>query len=240
MSAVIGIVSCGYIDNRQFVTQPYIHAIEASGGVPILLPCTAKDTFFSRYASICDGFLFCGGNDITPWLFGEEPLTDRGSTDTGTDLFHLSFMKYVLSAKLPVLAICRGMQILNIAMGGTIYQDMELRTNSSLNHMQISESRYDVSHKVIFSSNSMLYNICGESIYTNSFHHQCLKSVSENLRITGITSDGVIESVESVAHPFAVGTQWHPECMFDTSPEMQALFSQFINNSKNAKIIHMV
>lgn len=239
MNPIIGIVSCGYMDNRQFVSQPYIHAVEESGGIPILLPCTTREDFYSRYTGMCDGFLFCGGDDITPWLFGEELLTDNGTTDTRTDLFHLSLMKHVLSVKLPILAVCRGMQILNIAMGGTIYQDIILRTNPSLNHMQISQSREDVSHRVIFSSNSMLYNICGEYAYTNSYHHQCLKAVSENLRITGITSDGVIESVESAVHPFVIGTQWHPECMYDTSPSMQNLFRCFIKFSKNAKIIHL-
>ena len=240
MNPVIGIVSCGFTNERQFVPQTYIHAVEASGGIPILLPCMTEESLYCHDTGICDGFLFCGGDDITPFLFGEELLTNQGHTDLITDNFQLSLMRHIISAKLPLLAICRGMQILNIAMGGSIYQDISLRPCPSINHVQLSQLREDVSHKVTFSSNSMLYNICGDSIYTNTFHHQCIKAVGENLRITGITSDGVIESVESVTHPFTIGVQWHPECMYSVSTPMQNLFLEFINFSRNSKVIHLV
>lgn len=240
MKPMIGIVSCGFADDRQFVPQTYIHAVEASGGAPVLLPCTSDESLYTRYTDICDGFLYCGGDDITPCLFGEELLTDRGHTDIVADTCHLALMRHIISLKLPVLAICRGMQILNIALGGTIYQDMSLRLTPTINHVQLSAHREDVSHKVTFSSSSMLYNICGESAYTNTFHHQCIKALGENLRITGISSDGVIEAVESVTHPFIVGVQWHPECMYDSSPSMQKLFDNFIKFSSDSKVIHLV
>lgn len=239
MNPIIGIVSCGYMNNRQFVTQNYIKAVEDSGGIPIIIPCVIDPSLYCRYTAICDGFLFCGGDDITPWLFGEELVTAHGKTDTKTDIFHLSFMDYVLTAKLPLLAICRGMQILNVVLGGSIYQDISLRSELSINHMQLSENRTDVSHRVMFSKNSMLYNICGDCEITNSFHHQCIKTLGKDLRISGISSDGVIEALESVVHPFVVGVQWHPECMYQSYPSMKKLWHNFIKNSKSAKILHL-
>ena len=124
MNPIIGIVACGYMDQRQFVPQTYIRAMEDAGGIPVILPCTREEEAFPYYGKICDGFLFCGGDDVSPLLFGEELQTDRGRTDTRTDIFHLSFMEYALQTKFPILGICRGMQILNIALGGTIYQDL--------------------------------------------------------------------------------------------------------------------
>lgn len=239
MSPIIGIVSCGLIDERQFVTQTYIKTIESAGGIPVIIPCITDSAAYYHYSNLCDGFLFCGGDDITPWLFGEELVTSCGKTDSQTDMFHLSFMEYLLSTKLPILGICRGMQLLNIALGGTIYQDIKLRGELSINHMQLSGKRSDVSHKVVFSKNSLLYNICGNCEFTNTFHHQCIKALGNDLRITGITSDGIVEALESIAHPFVVGVQWHPECMYESFSSMRKLFEEFIKFSSNAKIIQL-
>ena len=237
MKPIIGVVSCGYTNNRQFVTQTYLQAIQDAGGIPVILPCTQAEESYSYYVRMCDGFLFCGGDDVTPLLFGEELLTTQGRTDTQTDLFHLSLMKYVLSSHLPILAICRGMQILNIALGGTIFQDLSLRPISSLNHMQLSENREDTSHKITISSNSILYNILGTSAYVNSFHHQSIHVLGTNLKITAIASDGVIEAIESVTSSFIIGVQWHPECMYHSFQPMQKLFLTFVEKAKNAKDI---
>ncbi len=123
MNPVIGIVMCGSENGRQFISQPYLDAIEHAGGVPVLLPVVENTALFEDFYRLCDGWLFCGGGDITPLLFGEELLTDQGETDLATDLFHLSLMRYALDSHLPLLAICRGMQVMNIALGGTIYQN---------------------------------------------------------------------------------------------------------------------
>lgn len=229
MLPTIGIAICGFENNRQFVSQSYIHAIELSGGFPIILPCTDVPPSLADL-NFCDGFLFCGGGDITPVLMNEEPLSDSGTTDFKTDLFHLSLMKTALASGKPILAICRGMQVLNVAMGGNIYQDTSLYPETPINHMQHSLSRSDPSHKVTFTNHSILYNICGEYTFTNSYHHQYIKKPARHLIPTGRTSDQVIESLESDTHPFVVGVQWHPECMYETSFEMQKLFHTFIHN----------
>ena len=108
---LIGIVVCGLSDNRQFVSNPYIQSVRYSGGIPILLPLIRSDTMLEQYLRLCDGFLFCGGNDITPLLFGQEPREGIGNTNITLDLFQIRLMKLILSSAKPVFSICRGMQI---------------------------------------------------------------------------------------------------------------------------------
>ena len=227
MIPIIGIASCGFTEEKQFVSQPYIHAVESSGGFPVILPCTSH-TPDPLSLQFCSGFLFCGGNDITPALMDEDPSPENGDTDWQTDSFHIKLMKTVLASGKPVLAICRGMQVLNIAMGGSIYQDASLYPRAHIGHMQRSRKRSDISHKVIFKKPSMLYNIFGNYAFTNSFHHQYIKRCAPHLTPSGHTSDQVIEALEADNHPFMIGVQWHPECMYDTSPEMRNLFARFI------------
>ena len=232
MKPIIGIVSCGYMERRQFVPQTYIQAVEKSGGIPLILPCTHDEDSYGLYGKLCGGFLFCGGDDITPLLFGEELKTDRGTTDLHTDRFHIRLMQHLLTLRLPVLAICRGMQVLNIALGGTIFQDISLRRSTSLNHMQLSSERSDPCHRNTVIQDSMLSDIFSKTEYVNSFHHQCIHQLGEHLKISAAASDGIIEAIELEDHPFAAGVQWHPECMMDTSPSMANLFRIFIKNSK--------
>lgn len=225
MKPVIGIAACGSTDNRQFVTEAYIEAVSRTGGIPLILPILDDAAILTDYLQICDGFLFCGGRDITPLLFGEELLTDRGGTDLFTDRFHLALMQKVLHAKRPVLAICRGMQVMNLALGGSIYQDLSLRPSPTLQHMQISGSRKDPCHKITVSQNSMLSDFLGTHANVNSFHHQCLHFIPPQIRPVATASDGVVEAIEIPGHPFALGVQWHPEVLLSLDPGMKKLFS---------------
>ncbi len=237
MSPVIGILFCGFEENRQFVTTTYIEAISYAGAIPLIIPYSGKNTCSTKYFHLCDGFLFCGGGDITPLLFGENLMTEKGTTDWKTDIFHIRFMQQALSFKLPILGICRGMQILNLALGGTIYQDLSLRPEKSLNHMQLSLDRSDVCHRLSISNSSLLRKICGETMDVNSFHHQCFNTLGDTLKTAAIAPDGVIEAVESSVFPFAVGVQWHPECMYHVSEPMKNLFLLFVRASKKERHI---
>lgn len=231
LKPIIGIVVCGFENEHQFVSQDYIHAVELSGGVPVILPCIEETESYRRYVNICNGFLFCGGGDITPLLLGEEPLTDTLSTDVETDLFQLSFMRYILGFDKPLLAICRGMQILNAALGGTVWQDLSLSPQNVLCHMQNTRKRSDICHRVSFKKDSLLYNILGESADTNSYHHQAVQTPGEGLIVSGTSSDLVTEAIESPARTFTVGVQWHPESM-PGSDKMTRLFTSFISASE--------
>ncbi|MBO5461399.1 MAG: gamma-glutamyl-gamma-aminobutyrate hydrolase family protein [Ruminococcus sp.] len=236
MKPKIGIVVCGFIDKKQFVSNAYIQSIRYSGGIPVILPLVRSDTLIDEYINLCDGFLFCGGNDITPLLFGEEPKNGNGRTNISLDLFQIRLMKHILQTKKPIFCICRGMQVLNVACNGTIYQDISLQTGSSLDHMQKSDSREEVSHKIKIKSGTQLKKYIGRHLYVNSFHHQAVKKTGENLIVSATASDGTIEAIEMPSHPFALGVQWHPESMYRTSPEMRDLFHIFVANAKTGSV----
>lgn len=137
-------------------------------------------------------------------------------------------MKRILLTQKPILAICRGIQILNVACGGTIYQDISLKSEDVLNHLQTSNSRRDISHKIIVVPGTLLHRITGSILYTNSFHHQAIEQLGHGLVASAHTSDGIIEAIEMPEHPFIVGVQWHPEAMFRNCSEMRGLFHAFI------------
>ena len=224
----IGIVVCGFIDNRQFVTNAYIHSVRYSGGIPLILPLIRSDRILEEYLELCDGFLFCGGNDITPLLFGQEPKNGNGKTNITLDLFQIRLMKQLLRTEKPFLSICRGMQVFNVACGGSIYQDLSLRPGEHLDHMQQSFSRDEISHKITVRPDTRLKQYIGSTLYVNSYHHQALDQIGDGLIVSATASDGTVEAIEMPSHPFAIGVQWHPESMYRTSPEMRELFGSFI------------
>lgn len=232
MKTKIGIVICGIENEKQYVSDAYIQAIKSVGGLPIILPLVKSKSFIQSYVELCDGFLFCGGGDVTPLLFGQEPLTDIGKTDITLDLFQIRLMKEILEKDKPILAICRGMQVLNIACGGSIYQDLSLTNFETINHVQSSLTRKDVSHKVILEPKTRLHQLLGSFVFTNSFHHQSIHHLGKGLTVSGFTGDGVIEGIEMPSHTFVVGVQWHPENLLKTTPQMKQLFHALIRYSK--------
>lgn len=231
MEPKIGIIVCGFTGDRQFVTNPYIQSVRYAKGIPVILPLVRSDRLLDEYTGLCDGFLFCGGGDITPLLFGEEPQTGNGRTDITIDLFQIRLMKRILKSRKPVLAICRGMQILSVACGGTIWQDISLIPGQTLDHMQQSASRSEVSHRIRTERSSLLREYIGSCLFVNSFHHQAVNSPGKNVAISARAQDGTIEAVEIKGHPFAIGVQWHPECMYRSSSEMRKLFHEFVLHS---------
>ena len=231
MRTKIGIIICGLENQRQFVSDAYIQAVKSVGGLPIVLPLIKSKTVIQEYVELCDGFLFCGGGDITPLLFGQEPATNIGKTDITLDLFQIRLMKAILEVDKPVLAICRGMQVLNVACGGTIYQDIDLVDFETINHMQNSVSRRDISHKVIFEPGTKTHKILGNFVYTNSFHHQSVDRLGKGITVSGFTGDAIVEAIEMPSHTFVLGVQWHPESMLDCS-NMKQLFYALIRYSK--------
>ena len=244
---VIGIIICASTNNRQFVSEDYISAITKSGGIPVLIPCTipmAPDNIlsanscpyfsFEYYSMLCNGYLFCGGFDISPVLFGEDSTSAIGSTDYRIDYFQLSLMKYLLTLNRPIFAICKGMQLLNIALGGTIWQDLSQRTTYTCNHMQTSEIRSDVCHKLHILPDSHLSQLIppgSADYYVNSFHHQAIHTLGTHLKVAATASDHSIEAIESDIHPFVLGVQWHPESMYRTDMFSKKIFDTFIRES---------
>lgn len=232
MKTKIGIIICAIKDKKQYVSDAYVQVIKSAGGLPIILPLVKSKSIIQDYVNLCDGFLFCGGEDITPLLFGQEPASGIGATDISLDLFQIRLMKSILETDKPILAICRGMQILNVACGGTIFQDLCNTNLEIINHMQTSQSRKDVSHRVFFEPRTRVQRILGDFAFTNSFHHQAIDQLGTNLIVSGATGDGIIEAIEMPSHSFVLGVQWHPESMYDNPSNMKQLFHALIHYSK--------
>ena len=209
---------------RQVVGDAYIQAILAAGGVPVLLPVIAVQTAIAGQLAAVDGLLLSGGGDIQPQLFGEEPVPELGTVLPERDTHELELVKLALASGRPILGICRGCQVLNVALGGSITQHL---TNPGLQHEQRSPGDY-AGHTVLLEANSKLAGLWGEAILTNSFHHQVIGRLAPGLSVAGQSRDGVIEAVEYAAKPFVIGVQWHPELMLEKYPAMLALFAAFV------------
>lgn len=216
--------------DRIYVNSDYIESVEKVNGIPIMIPVISSEDILDTYVDICDGFLFTGGIDINPLYYNEDPHKSLGMVNYKLDEFQLKLMKKVLKSKKPFLAICRGLQILNVACGGTLYQDLEQVPKNTIQHQQSGE-RYNLIHKVYFEENSILYDLYGKETYVNSFHHQAINNLGNNLIITGRAPDGIIESVQVKDYNFGLGVQWHPEMMFSHFENVKPLFQSLIDSS---------
>lgn len=208
----------------------YINSVLYAGGIPVMLPITRDEDILHSYVNLCDGFLISGGNDITPDLYNER-ITHCGKICPERDLFDVDLTKYVLEwTNKPLLGICRGCQIFNIALGGTLYQDVS--SAGFLPHTILSLPRNHFSHKVIVDEESMLYRIVGsKELEVNSFHHQAIRDVAPGANGTAISPDGVVEAIELSGKRFFLGVQWHPEMMYDVAIQKK-IFSAFLEASK--------
>lgn len=206
----------------------YSRAVTAHGGVPFLVMMYQPDDNLQQIIDTADGFLFAGGIDLAPELYGEKPLNDTVKVDPERDRTELTALPLILKTSKPVLSICRGIQSNNVALGGTLYQDIPSQLEKSLPHSQ-TVSGDEETHEVFIEKDSKLYEILGEEkIMTNSFHHQSVKAPADGLYVSARSSDGVIEALENKNHPYHIMVQWHPEFTHSTSEISKKLFSSFI------------
>ena len=170
--------------------------------------------------------------DVDPCCYGEAKSPLCGTTDPDRDAVEIALLTHALSRSLPVLAVCRGIQILNVACGGTLYQDVTAQVPSALKHDYFPTperpSRKFLAHDVTVTRGSRLAHILGDSVVpVNSMHHQAIKHLAPNLAPTGLAPDGIIEGVEGTDDRYLIGVQWHPEELTETQPEMARLFHTF-------------
>jgi len=218
--------------NAEFAPDPAIQAITKAGGIPIILPSIdPKDAI--NYIDLFDGVLMLGGFDIDPTFFNEEPHADLGETYRKRDLFEIALLKSAIKAGKAVMGICRGMQVINVALGGTLYQDLSEDPQAKLKHSQQAAGNLPT-HHVNIQTGSMLSSLIGERSYVNSRHHQTIHQVAPTLQAVAKADDGVIEAVESKMNRQILGVQWHPENMYKHNKESQALFTNFIKRSSEA------
>ncbi|ETI69097.1 gamma-glutamyl-gamma-aminobutyrate hydrolase family protein [Neobacillus vireti] len=232
---IIGITGA-YINHNKNMEGVYVHhdyhrSIAANDGIPIILPFINPDVSLETLP-ICDGIILSGGEDVDPKFFNQEPHPQLGQVILERDLVELTIVEYAIMNKIPLLAICRGIQILNVALGGTLIQDIPSQVKDSIQHTQKIE-RYRDSHWVTISKDSKLFQIVGsERIRVNSLHHQSIETVATDLRIVAQSSDGIIEAVEYInPAAFMIGVQWHPESMASSNQSMNNLFAEFIKIS---------
>jgi putative glutamine amidotransferase len=220
-----------YERNRVWIGPNYLGAVKAAGGVPILLPLQADKEELEAAAKVCDGFLFTGGPDIDPFRFGEETVSQCGVVIPERDKMEEDLFQTVMESGKPILGICRGIQVLNVFLDGTLYQDIPAQFPSDLSiaHSQLSGNSV-LSHSVLVKKGTLLSDIlCKDYIKVNSFHHQGIKDLAPVLQTAGISMDSLIEAVYLPEHKFFLGVQWHPEHLYRSNEDALKIFQSFVN-----------
>jgi putative glutamine amidotransferase len=205
----------------------YIRAVEQAGGIPLILPIVKSEELQVEQLKQVDALILSGGNDIHPSLYQEQVRPLLGNTTIERDFYELNQAKNALKLALPTLGICRGMQLLNVAFGGSLYQDIPSEyERRAIEHCYLTDPSIPV-HYVNLVEGTKIQNIFKkEKILTNTIHHQAIKKIAPGFIVSGYAEDGMIEAFEKEGENFVVGVQWHPEQMVHTD-EMKALFSAF-------------
>lgn len=204
----------------------YLDAVWAAGGLPVFIAYTGEDKKLCEYADIFDGFLFSGGVDLDPKYYGETVKFDSVEISAERDVFELSLFNKVIKTGKPIFGICRGIQLINVAMGGSLHQHIE-------GHSQ-KEKGTELTQCINITPGTLLSEISGgkTSLYVNTFHHQAVKIPAPALKAAAYSGDGICESVYLPGHRFFLGVQWHPELFYSLNPDAYALFCAFIKACK--------
>lgn len=226
-------ITCGTSALDSHARQPqdrlnraYSRAVALAGGVPVIVPNLEEGC--EDWTSAIDGLLLSGGVDVDPALYGEMVVNSTVEVDSIRDSAELPMVRDAMNKGLPVLAICRGIQTMNVALGGSLYQDLPSQRPSTICHRQPG-SRDVTTHSVSLEAGARLTDICGSREFAvNSFHHQAIRDTAPGLIVTAHAEDGVIEAVELPGERFVIGVQWHPEELVDSSAEAMRLFREFV------------
>lgn len=239
---LIGIT--GNLDNQTCtLAEGYWKAVLGAGCMPVIIPPHDDTAALGALLDRLDGILLSGGGDINPPLLGEEPVRELGSVNPVRDVQELVLTRLAADRQIPVLGICRGIQIMAVALGGEVYQDMASQMEGPvMKHSQQMDRRY-ASHNVDIDGDSMLFSIFGkEKLAVNSFHHQAVKRAPHGFRVCARSADGVIEAIESTEYKSMIGVQWHPECFcLRGSHVMDPLFAWLAREARSfmeAKNLH--
>ncbi len=225
---IIGVMPL-YDDEKEsiWMLPGYMDGITEAGGIPVMLPLHMSGEDFDKLDKFCDGYLFTGGHDIDPALYGEENHGKCGLINKDRDNIERMVFKKAYEEDKPILGICRGIQMINALMGGTLYQDIpeEIKTDTE-HHM---EPPYDrEAHKVRITEGSSLYKLLGKEILSvNSYHHQAVKRLADGLSVMAVSEDGIIEAVEDKSRKFLWAVQWHPEFLYKNDECSRKIFRTF-------------
>ena len=239
---LIGITG-NYTDQSCTLAEGYYRSILEAGGMPVIIPPYEDETLLIEQLDRLDGLLFSGGGDINPLLLGEQPIPQLHSITPMRDKQELLLARLAYDRQIPMLGICKGIQVIAAALGGTLYQDIYCQKEGvTVKHSQDLD-RTEASHTIDIATNTLLYNIFNkETIAVNSFHHQAVRDVPQGFKASALSSDGIIEAIESTEHKSIIGVQWHPECFCLKGDDcMKPLFAWFVGEASSfmqAKKIH--
>ena len=219
------------------MSERYIVAVADAGGAPLMIPLLEQDEASLRAAyDRLDGIMIPGGVDMDPHTFGEECSVHLGRTDTARDAVELTLTRWALADKKPLLGLCRGSQVINVAMGGSLYQDIEAEYPEAIKHDYFPTAGYSrdyLAHPVEVVRGSRLADILERrDVNVNSMHHQGIKLLAPGLVASAVAPDGLIEGLESSNGHFMMGVQWHPEALVDHDQGMRQLFIRFVEAAR--------
>jgi putative glutamine amidotransferase len=220
---LIGLVS-SRDGGKMMMNQTYMNAVWFAGGLPVVLSYTTEPAKLSEYAEIFDGFLFSGGVDVDPVKYGEEKMFDSVEVDEIRDGFEEALFKAVYPTGKPILGICRGIQSVNVWMGGTLYQHLD-------GHRQ-DVSAEERTHPITIREGSMLHRLCGKTeVMVNTFHHQAVKTLAPALTVDAVSPEGYVEAAHEEGHRFLFATQFHPEFYWQKEDDdhSAAIFKAFVS-----------
>lgn len=226
---LIGVVPLYDSEKESFWMLPgYMEGIEAAGGIPVMLPMTADDGILEELVGTLDGFLLTGGQDVDPALYGAVKSPTCGETCPARDAMEPKLLTLALDADKPVFGICRGIQLLNVCLGGTLYQDLPAEHGSTVDHHMTPP--YDRAvHEVTILAGTPLAALLGKMrLGVNSYHHQAVKTLAPALRPMALADDGLVEAAYLPGKRFCMAVQWHPEFSYKTDADSHALLAAFV------------
>ncbi|MDY4085542.1 MAG: gamma-glutamyl-gamma-aminobutyrate hydrolase family protein [Ruminococcus bromii] len=234
---VIGLIALVDEEKDSYWMLPgYMNGIIEAGGLPIVLPFAESQDDIAQTVAMCDGILFTGGHDISPKIYGQEPIAECGKLCEIRDRFEQAVLMQALKSDKAIFGICRGIQFINAALGGTLYQDLPTQHKSNVNHCQ--SPPYDKPiHSVKLVKDTPLYNLLKcDSFNVNSYHHQAVHELAPCLKAAAYSEDGLTEALYIPDKSYVWAVQWHPEFSYKTDNNSKMLFSSFINASKKPRV----
>lgn len=206
-------ITGNYDSGKCTLLEGYYRSVLEAGGTPVIIPAFEDTDAMVSLLDHIDALILSGGGDINPLYLGEEPIRELSSINPARDSQELLLVRLAANRQIPILGICRGIQVMTAALGGKLYQDIYKEAGATLKHSQDTE-RHTATHSVRIASSSKLAAIFGRTnLHVNSFHHQAVKEAAPGFAVTAVSPDGLIEGVESTQHKSIIGVQWHPECM---------------------------